>query len=78
MHALERSVDLAAAGYNNQTVYIAFRNHSTDMFLLIIDDILVEDNIQYDAQLTSVLQPSEYTMIPAWQNYPLTLGGSLQ
>ena len=74
----ERSVDLAAAGYNNQTVYIAFRNHSTDMFLLIIDDILVEDNIQYDAQLTSVLQPSEYTMIPAWQNYPLTLGGSIK
>ena len=74
----ERTVDLALAGYANQTVYIAFRNHSTDMFLLLIDDILVEDTQPYDAQLTSVLQPSEYTMIPAWQNYPLELGGSVR
>lgn len=74
----ERSVDLALAGYANQTVYIAFRNHSTDLFLLLIDDILVEDNQPYDAQLTSVLQPSEFTMIPAWQDYPLELGGEVK
>jgi hypothetical protein len=74
----ERTVDLALAGYANQTVYIAFRNHSTDMFLLLIDDILVEGSEPYDVQLASVLQPSEYTMIPAWQNYPLELGGSVR
>ncbi|HIA35628.1 MAG TPA: T9SS type A sorting domain-containing protein, partial [Flavobacteriales bacterium] len=37
-----RSVDLTAVGYANQTVYIAFRNNSTDKFLLHIDNILVE------------------------------------
>ncbi|MBL4657754.1 MAG: T9SS type A sorting domain-containing protein, partial [Flavobacteriales bacterium] len=37
-----RTVDLTAAGYANQTVYIAFRNISTDQFLLRIDNIKVE------------------------------------
>ncbi len=37
-----RSVDLAAAGYANQTVYIAFRNNSTDQERLFIDNIKVE------------------------------------
>ncbi len=36
-----RSISLAA--YAGQTVRIAFRNHSTDMFLLLIDDIIVEN-----------------------------------
>jgi hypothetical protein len=38
-----RSVDLAAAGYMNQAVYIAFRNNSTDDFILIIDDIQITE-----------------------------------
>jgi len=36
-----RNIDLAAAGYVNQTVYIAFRNTSTDMYILGVDDILI-------------------------------------
>ncbi len=36
-----RSVDLQAMGYSNQTVYLAWRNNSTDMFILDIDDIVV-------------------------------------
>ncbi|MEM9458722.1 MAG: choice-of-anchor J domain-containing protein [Myxococcota bacterium] len=36
-----RSVDLALAGYANQSVYLAFRNNSNDQFLLLIDDIEV-------------------------------------
>jgi hypothetical protein len=74
----ERSVNLGAAGYSNQTVYIAWRNNSIDKFLLLIDDIVVQENLNYDAQITSVLQPSEYTRIPAWQNYPLNLGASVK
>ena len=74
----ERSVDLTAAGYSNQTIYIAWRNNSNDKFLLLIDDIVVRENLQYDAQITSVSQPSEYTMIPVWQNYPLELAGSIK
>ena len=36
-----RNVDLAALGYANQTVYIGFRNNSTGMFVLGIDNIMV-------------------------------------
>jgi hypothetical protein len=35
------TVDLAAAGYTNQPVYIAFRNNSNDEFILVIDDVRV-------------------------------------
>ncbi len=34
-----REVDLAAAGYANQAVHIAFRNNSYDDFLLMIDNV---------------------------------------
>lgn len=37
-----RSVDLAAAGYANQTVYIAFRNNTNNEFLLFVDTVIVE------------------------------------
>jgi cysteine-rich repeat protein len=36
------SVDLAAAGYANQTVYLAFRNNTNDKFLLLLDTVVVE------------------------------------
>jgi hypothetical protein len=36
-----RSVDLAAEGYQNEEVWIAFRNNSDDMFLLFVDEIAV-------------------------------------
>ena len=74
----ERTIDLAAAGYANQTVYIAFRNHSFDMFLLLIDDVVVEAQTNFDAELISLQQPSEYTRIPEWQNYPMILGGTVR
>lgn len=36
------SVDLAAAGFLNEDVYIAFRNNTNDRFLLFVDDVIVE------------------------------------
>lgn len=36
-----RSVDLQAMGYSNQNVYLAWRNNSTDQFILYIDDIVI-------------------------------------
>jgi len=36
------TIDLAAAGYANQNVYVAFRNNTNDRFLLFIDDVIVE------------------------------------
>ncbi|MGE5861548.1 MAG: choice-of-anchor J domain-containing protein [Ignavibacteria bacterium] len=69
-----RSINLDSAGYSNQTIYLAWRNISSDKFLLLIDDIAVENIIQYDAQVTSVLQSSEYTMLPQWQMNPIQIG----
>ena len=36
------TVDLAAAGYANQQIYIAFRNNSDDKFILMVDDVVVD------------------------------------
>ena len=41
-----RVADLSA--YSGQTIYIAFRNNSTDKFLLYIDDLLVDVFTGYD------------------------------
>ena len=36
-------MDLAAAGYASQAVYLAFRNHSNDDYILLIDDVQVTE-----------------------------------
>jgi len=36
-------VDLAAAGYANEAVYIAFRNNSNDEFILVVDNVQVTE-----------------------------------
>jgi hypothetical protein len=56
-----RSVNLAA--YAGQTVWIGFRNTSNDKFLLVIDDIVVQQVVNYNAQ-TSNAQQYEYTQAP--------------
>ncbi len=38
---ITRNVDLDAAGYSNDTIRIAFRNNSTDQYILLIDDIFI-------------------------------------
>jgi hypothetical protein len=48
----DHSVSLSA--YAGQTARIAFRNISNDKFLLLIDDVIVERIINYDAQLSSI------------------------
>ncbi len=47
-----RSVDLSA--YLGQTIYIAFRNNSTDKFLLHLDNIVVRDVPALDAKVNGV------------------------
>jgi hypothetical protein len=37
------AVDLAAAGYANEAVYIAWRNNSNDDFLLVVDDVQITE-----------------------------------
>lgn len=48
----DRGVNLST--YNGQTVRIAFRNNSNDMFLLQVDDIQVVQLPSYDAGITAI------------------------
>lgn len=48
----ERQIDLST--YAGQTVRLAFRNNSTDQFLLSIDDIFVGKQLAVDAELTDL------------------------
>lgn len=70
----DRSVNISA--YAGQTVYIGFRNHSTDKFLLLIDDIQVVRTLQHDAATTSI-NTYEYTGIPLQEATALPLGGTV-
>lgn len=50
--------------YVGQTVYISFRNNSTDKFLLLIDDVKLEVSAPFDAQMVSLDTVPEYTIVP--------------
>lgn len=52
-----RSIDLAASGYTNTDIYLAWRNNSTNEFILWIDDIIVEEYADDDAGVSNVLLP---------------------
>jgi hypothetical protein len=56
-----REVSLAA--YAGQSIYIAFRNNSTDKFLLLIDDVVVQQITNYDLSVSNVSH-GEYTVSP--------------
>lgn len=64
------TVDLAAAGYMNQDVYLAIRNNSNDKFLLFVDNIKVDGATAtivlpaFDARIIGVTRPSNYTILP--------------
>ena len=64
--------------YAGQSVYIGFRDISTDKFLVVVDDIKVEVILNYEAQLLSVDTVTEYTEIPQTQTAPLVLGGTVR
>jgi len=60
----DRSVSLSA--YAGKSVRIAFRNNSTDKFVLLIDDIVVESPLNFDASISNI-NKFEYTTIPLSQ-----------
>ncbi|MBN4062409.1 choice-of-anchor J domain-containing protein, partial [Bacteroidales bacterium AH-315-I05] len=76
----QRTVDLQAAGYSNQTVYIAWRNNSNDQFILMVDDISVGDQAQFDAAIDAVPmhQYAEYSLIPLSQVETYTFTADLK
>lgn len=53
-----RSIDLGLAGYANQTVYLAWRNISNDMFILLVDNIKVYKPASLDVGVSAILSPS--------------------
>ncbi|MES2621266.1 MAG: choice-of-anchor J domain-containing protein [Bacteroidota bacterium] len=75
---VSRNVSLGT--YAGQTVYIGFRNNSTDKFLLLIDDVKVETIVNNDLRITSAVRLSEYTFTPLAQVPPTgyTLGAAIQ
>jgi hypothetical protein len=58
----KRSVDLTS--YAGQTIYIAFRNNSNDQFVLGIDNIIVNEMQDNNAELSS-LNITPYSVAPA-------------
>jgi len=69
-----QSVDLDALGYANQTVYLGWRNTSTDEFILKINNILVDVLPAIDVAMTDTTG-LEYTRIPMDQVIPLGTDG---
>jgi hypothetical protein len=69
------SINLATAGYANQPVYIAWRNNSVNQFILLVDDILVEQIVNYDIELTSAEQSEYYTTPLSQVEAPLSATG---
>src|ERR1041385_6685204 len=51
------------SSYSGQTIRIAFRNNSNDKFLLLIDDVNVQVQINDDAGLTAI-DTANYTIEP--------------
>jgi len=68
-----RTVDLSS--YSGQTVHIAFRNNSDDMYILMIDDIEVKQSLANDLVLTEGKHLSEYYQIPETQITTVPLSG---
>ncbi len=71
-----RQVSLNA--YAGQSVYIGFRNNSNDKFLLLIDDVTVEVQVNVDAEMVFADTATEYTITPVTQTSPLTLNGTIR
>lgn len=70
-----RVVDLGAAGYANQNVYLAWINNSTDLNVLLIDNIVVETAASFDVQLVAAQRISEYALLPNEQSPNLLFAG---
>ncbi|MCB0852961.1 MAG: choice-of-anchor J domain-containing protein, partial [Bacteroidetes bacterium] len=70
-------VNLSAAGYQNQSVYLSWRNHSNDQFILSIDNIIVKELAPFDARISGIDSLSSYSHIPIHQNPSIHLAGQI-
>ncbi len=71
----DRSVSLAA--YSGQTVNICFQNDTTDRFVLMIDDVVV-DGFSFDATVSSADLANEFTRMPLFLVTEVALGGTVE
>jgi hypothetical protein len=69
---------LNLSAYNGQTVYIAWRNTSTNDYLLFVDDISVETLPANDIALTAVTPTSGSQAAIGAVAAPITIGGTIQ
>lgn len=73
---------LSLAAYAGQSIYIGFRNNSTDKFVLLIDDVVVEIQTNYDLRVNNgTVGHGEYTVAPSDQlttTQNIQLKGSIQ
>jgi hypothetical protein len=72
------SHSLNLSSYVGQSIYVGFHNNSNDKFVLVIDDVKLEVQNLYDAQLTLVDTVTEYTLTPKSQVSPLPLQGNIR
>ncbi len=63
--------------FQGETIRIAFRNHSLDKFLLLVDDIAVVNALNIntaDLKVLHIPPPDEFTQVPVGQQLPFRLG----
>lgn len=70
-----RSVDISA--YNGSIVYVGFRNHSNDQFILAVDDVQLEKLANYDAETISA-DTLDYVERPFNQTASVNLKGVIK
>jgi hypothetical protein len=70
---------LSLNAYAGQSIYIAFRNTSNDQFILLIDDVTVEVQVNNDMQLLSSMPvDTQYTIIPLAQTPSFEFAGTIR
>lgn len=68
---------VSLSAYAGENVWIAWRNNSNNQFLLLIDDIKVEVQENYDAFISVLDTATEYTEIPKHQPHAIILAGDI-
>lgn len=73
-----RSLDLGDLA--GTPIHLAFRNNSYDKFLLLIDDILVEDVVQFDPVLDALIEEPTggYARLPGSLGYTFSLSAKVR
>lgn len=75
-NGIQQQWEVSLGAYDNQTVYIAFFHDSNDDNLIMVDNIFIGLNIDYDVEITSV-STEPYYSTPLTQVTPRTFTSEL-